>query len=60
MKNKTIVFTAFLLIVAIGNYLWFISGENVKTVETLSSFAIGVLSGILILQVAKVLKERNR
>jgi hypothetical protein len=60
MKNKTILFTAFLLIVAIGNYTMFITNENTRIVESLSSFAIGVLSGILILQISKVIKERKK
>ncbi len=60
MKNRTILFTVFLLVIAIANYSLFITNENTRIVESLSSFAIGVLSGILILQIAKVIKEKKK
>ena len=60
MKNKTILFTVFLLLIAIGNYSLIITNENTRIVESLSSFAIGALTGILILQIARVIKVRRR
>ncbi len=60
MKNKTILFTAFLLVIAIVNHSLFISNENTRIVDSLSSFAIGVLSGVLILQISKVIKESKK
>ena len=60
MKNKVIVFTAVLLGITIWNYSRLIADSNTRTVESLSSFAIGVLTGILILQVALVIKERKK
>ena len=60
MKNKTVIFTAFLLIVALGNHFQFISNENTRMVESISSFGIGVLTAVLILQIAKLLKERKK
>jgi len=60
MKNRVIVFTAFLLIVSIVNYFSFISDGSTRAVEFLSSFAIGALSGILILQIAKAIKENKK
>ena len=51
MKNKKIVITAILLIVFIGNYFRIISNGSIRTVEFLSIFAIGALTGILLTQV---------
>ena len=60
MKNRVIVFTAFLLIVSVVNYFSFISDGSTRAVEFLSSFAIGALSGILILQIAQAIKENKK
>jgi len=60
MKNRVIVFTAFLLIVSIVNYYSFIADGSTRAVEFLSSFAIGALSGILILQIAQAIKENKK
>jgi uncharacterized membrane protein len=60
MKNRAIVITAVLLIISIGNYSRFISAGNTRAVEFLSIFAIGALTGILIFQVAKEIKERKK
>jgi len=60
MKNRVIVFTAFLLIVSVVNYFSFIADGSTRAVEFLSSFAIGALSGILILQIAQAIKENKK
>jgi hypothetical protein len=59
MKNKAIVFTTILLIFSIGNYFRIISDGNIRTVEFLSIFAIGVLAGVLITQVTTLVKSKN-
>lgn len=48
MKNKNIVLPAILLILSIGNYSRLEGNESVRTIQFLSIFAIGMLSGILI------------
>lgn len=48
MKNKSTVLPAILLILAIGNYSRLEGNESIRTVQFLSIFAIGMLSGILI------------
>jgi len=60
MKKRAIVITAVLLVITILNYSRLVADSNTRTVESLSSFAIGVLTGILILQVALVIKERKK
>ncbi len=48
-KNRTIAFVVILLVISIGNFFR-ISSEaaNIRTVDFLSIFAIGALSGLLI------------
>ena len=60
MKTKAIGITAVLLIISIGNYSRIIADGSVRTVEFISVWAIGALSGILILQIAKAIKERKK
>jgi hypothetical protein len=58
MKNKSLLITSLFLIVSIGNYFRIIEDGTVRTVEFLSIFAVGVLSGMLILQVVQLLKSK--
>jgi len=60
MKNKAIVLTAVLLIISLGNYFRIISDGSIRTVEFLSIFAIGVLSGVLLTQVIIAFKVRKK
>ena len=50
MKNRSIVITAILLALSIGNYSRIISDGSIRTVEFLSVLAIGMLTGILLTQ----------
>ena len=59
MKNKNIVITALLLIVSIGNYFRIISDGSIRTVEFLSIFAIGALTGILVTEVFKNMANKK-
>ena len=59
MKNKKVFLTVVVLTVTIGNYMIVSSTGNTRMVEKLSGFVMGVLTGILILQVAQILKERK-
>lgn len=58
MKTKAIGMTVVLLIISIGNYARITSGANIRVVEFISIWAIGALSGLLIFQIIKVIKER--
>jgi hypothetical protein len=59
MKNKVIVITAVLLMISIGNYFRIVSDGSIRTVEFLSIFVIGALSGVLITQIFNTLKNKN-
>jgi len=48
MKNKALVITALLLLIALVNFFIIINSGRVKTVDFISIFAIGALSGVLI------------
>ena len=60
MKKSAIGITAMLLIISIGNFYRLIPEGSMRAVDFLSSFAIGALSGILILQIAQAIKERKK
>jgi len=60
MKKSAIGITTMLLIISIGNYYRLIPEGSMRAVDFLSSFAIGALSGILILQIAQAIKERKK
>lgn len=60
MKTRAIGITAVLLIISIGNYFRINSNGNVRAVEFISVWAIGALSGLLIFQIIKAIKERNK
>jgi hypothetical protein len=59
MKKRAISVTAILLIISIGNYFRIISDGSVRTVEFLSIFAIGVLSGVLLTQIIMAVRNKN-
>ena len=56
---RSISMTAILLIVTIGNYIRISESGNTRAVESISSFVMGALTGILILQIAQMLKNRK-
>jgi len=60
MKNERIIFTVIFLIISIGNYFRIISDGSIRTVEFISIFAVGVLAGILLIQIIKVIKDRKK
>lgn len=49
MKNKSMVFTAIILAISIVNYA-LVSSGGFRTVEFLSVFAMGMLSGVFVVQ----------
>jgi hypothetical protein len=59
MKNKRIPITAILLLISIGNGVRITSHSQIRAVDFLSVLTIGVLIGILIMQIAVMLKEKK-
>ncbi|BBE18666.1 hypothetical protein AQPE_2829 [Aquipluma nitroreducens] len=60
MKKRAISVVAVLLIISIGNYFRIISDGSVRTVEFLSIFAIGALSGILLTQITAAVRDKKK
>jgi len=58
MKNKAIIITSVLLILSIGNYFRIISDGSIRTVEFLSIFAIGVLTGTLATHIIRTINNK--
>ena len=59
MKNRALLITVILLIGSIGNYFRIVSDNNIRTVEFLSIFAIGILTGVLFTQIVKMIKYKK-
>jgi len=60
MKNKGILITSIFLMITAGNYFRLYAESNIRIVEFLNIIAIGALLGVLIDQIAKAIKERNK
>lgn len=58
MKNKSIIITTLLLTSALGLYFRVISNGNIRTIEFLSILSIGILTGVLLVQIFKKLKNQ--
>lgn len=59
MKKGGIFITAILLLVSIGNYYRIKPDENIRSVVFISIFAIGVIAGVLLVQIIKKLKGED-
>jgi len=53
MKNRKVIITAVVLIISVGTYVRIISDGSIRTVEFLSIFAIGALTGVLLAHIFK-------
>ena len=58
MENRRSIILAVSLILAVINYSRIIGNENIRTVEFLSIFAIGAISGLLLQQIIARFKEK--
>lgn len=52
------ILIAVLLMLSIGNYTRIVGTENIRAVEFLSIFAIGMLSGLLLREVISSFKSK--
>ena len=58
-QYRSILMIVVLLIVTTSNYMRISETGNTRAVESLSCFVMGALTGILILQVAQMIKDRK-
>ena len=59
MTNRKPAFIIVLLIISITNFYRIKGNENIRAVQFLSIFAIGILSGVFINYIVRALKEKN-
>lgn len=59
MNSKTLKISSIFLIIALGNHFRFIANGSVRMVEFLSIFAIGVLAGVVITEIIKILRSKG-
>ena len=58
MENRRSIILAVSLILAVINYSRIVGNENIRTVQFLSIFAIGAISGLLLQQIIARFKEK--
>ena len=58
MENRRTTILAVSLILAVINYSRIVGNENIRTVQFLSIFAIGAISGLLLQQIIARFKEK--
>lgn len=51
MKNRPLMITAILLVITIGNSFIFFSKSDIRAVEFIYIFVIGMLAGVLVMQI---------
>ncbi len=56
-KRRPLFIASILLILAIGNYSRISGNENIRTVQFLSIFVIGMLSGVIIRDVIVLVRS---
>lgn len=59
MNSKTLKISSIFLIITLGNHFRFIANGSVRMVEFLSIFAIGVLAGVVITEIMKILSSKG-
>jgi len=60
MEKKKGIWIAVILMLSIGNFTRLTGNENIRAIQFLSIFIIGVLSGLLINQFAMLFKARKK
>ena len=58
MEKRKLPIIAILLILSIANYSTIEGAENIRTIEFLSIFVIGVLSGVLLVALINKFKKK--
>jgi len=60
MRKRAIIFTAILFVISLGNYFRITLNAQVRSVDFISIFAIGVLAGVLLTQIVVMLRNKNK
>jgi hypothetical protein len=59
MKRNRLAITSIMLMLSLLNYSRIKGNEDVRAILFLSIFSMGILTGIIILQVAQLIKNKN-
>ena len=59
MKRNRLAITSIMLMLSLLNYSRIKGNEDVTAILFLSIFSMGILTGIIILQVAQMIKNKN-
>jgi len=59
MKRNRLAITSIMLMLSLLNYSRIKGNEDVRAILFLSIFSMGILTGIIILQVAQMIKKKN-
>jgi hypothetical protein len=59
MKRNRLAITSIMLMLSLLNYSRIKGNEDVRAILFLSIFSMGILTGIIILQVAQMIKNKN-
>ena len=58
MENRRRILIAVLLLISIGNYSRLTGNENIRTIQFISIFAIGALSGLLLNEFVRLFRAK--
>ncbi len=58
-SKQSVIATAILLVVVSGNYMRTSSGSNIRTVDFVSVFAMGMLAGVLLTQIILLVRQKR-
>ena len=60
MKNKTLYIALILLVFSVGNAIRIFAAGNIRAVDFVSIFVMGVLCGIAGIELLRLLKKREQ
>jgi hypothetical protein len=60
MKKKSLMITSLMLVISIGSLTRVIAHSHIRAVDFVSILTVGILTGIVIMQVVGFFKERTR
>lgn len=59
-QNRPLVFIAIMLMLAIGNFFRIKGNDEIRPIQFLSVLAIGMLTGILVRELASAIKKKQQ
>ncbi len=60
MEKRLLAFSAFFLILSVGNYMRLTGNENIRPIQFISIFTIGIFSGVFVALLIYLFKKKKR